>query len=463
MSFRFRITFFMTALISVLFSVGGSVMIHQTFQKSIEKEEQMAVDNSRMVLKMLLMVEQDKEWFDEEDLIGTISDISIQDAVKLTDGKEVVYKRGSEAVEFEDWNDKVTDEKVVVSYFCSSKGEPFVQTTAKIILEEKSYYFMIGRNLQHIYSLREGQIHAFQVTFIALLLVGSIFAWITATFLTAPLRKLQYASREIASGNLSFRSEIHTEDEIGSLSADFDAMAMELEDNIKKLREAAEQKEQFMGAFTHELKTPMTSIIGYADLLRTQQLSKEEEEDAINYIFSEAKRLENMSLKMLDLFVADKNEIVLEEAVPAKIVNYVADHLRQNFEKNGILICAKTEDGKCRMDSDLVQALLINLLDNARKSMKQGGKIEICLKMLPDGCEISVKDEGKGIPKEALNHLTEAFYRVDKSRSREEGSAGLGLSLCDKIVKLHRGTMEFESEEGKGTMVKVTLRGGRQK
>ena len=83
--------------------------------------------------------------------------------------------------------------------------------------------------------------------------------------------------------------------------------------------------------------------------------------------------------------------------------------------------------------------------------------------MLEDGCQIKVRDEGKGIPAESLEHLTEAFYRVDKARAREEGSAGLGLALCDKIVKLHHGTMEFESTEGAGTTVTVVLKGGRVK
>lgn len=112
------------------------------------------------------------------------------------------------------------------------------------------------------------------------------------------------------------------------------------------------------------------------------------------------------------------------------------------------------------MDADLIKTLLINLLDNARKAMKQGGRIDIFVEIGKEDCRISIKDEGQGIPKEELRHITEAFYRGDKSRARQEGSAGLGLALCDKIVKLHGGTMHFESEVGEGTTVIVTLKGG---
>lgn len=233
-----------------------------------------------------------------------------------------------------------------------------------------------------------------------------------------------------------------------------------LEENITLLKESAEQKEMFMGAFTHEMKTPMTSIIGYADLLRTQKLNQRDQADALDYIFSEGKRLENMSLKMLDLFVADKKDVVLKKVSPANIVNYTVKHLKTTYQKNHIVIEVKAEAGECWLESDLFQTLLINLLDNAKKAMEQGGKIVVMVKMAQSGCVLSVTDGGKGIPQEALGHLTEAFYRVDKARARSNGSAGLGLALCNKIVELHHGSIEFSSEEGIGTIVTVYLNGG---
>ncbi len=214
-----------------------------------------------------------------------------------------------------------------------------------------------------------------------------------------------------------------------------------------------------MGNFAHEMKTPMTSIIGYADLLRGQSLTPEEQVDAANYIFLEGKRLENLSLKLLDIFVADRREIVLKSVPPAEMVRDLAEHLRPAYEKAGIVLQCDCEEGVCLLEPDLTRTLLLNLLDNAKKALNGDGCIKITETMLPNGCRFIVADNGNGIPPEALQHLTEAFYRVDKSRSRAQGSVGLGLTLCKKIVKLHHGTLHFDSQPGIGTTVTVDLKG----
>ena len=216
-----------------------------------------------------------------------------------------------------------------------------------------------------------------------------------------------------------------------------------------------------MGNFAHEMKTPMTSIIGYADLLRGQSLTPEEQVNAANYIFSEGKRLENLSLKLLDIFVADRQKIVMKSVSPAEIVLDLAKHLKPDYEKAGIALQCECEEGVCLLEPDLTRTLLLNLLENAKKALSGGGNIRVTGTMLPDGYRFVVVDNGSGIPPEALQHLTEAFYRVDKSRSRAQGSVGLGLSLCAKIVELHRGTLHFDSQPGAGTTVTVDLKGGR--
>ena len=460
MSIRLRIVFMTTSLIAVLFSVGGAIMIHTSFQASLEKEEQAAVDNNELILRMVQYVGEDGEWFSEEQLLSVLENLTAQDTMdclQVTCMEEVIYKYQKKEHLLQEMNQglEVNKNEVAVTCFSTEDGNFYLQTTTQLELNQKSYQLQMGRNLTSIYRIRMEQIEVFQRIFLSMFLMGTLLLWCMATFLTRHLRELTKASKEIGEGNLSYRSNIKSRDEIGALSEAFDSMAQKLEHHIFLLKEAAEQKEQFMGAFTHELKTPMTSIIGYADLLRTQQLNKEDEREALEYIFSEAKRLENMSLKMLDLFVADKKEVVCKLCSPAKLTRYVVKHLQNIYEKSHVSIEVKAEEGICYLEPDLFQTLLINLLDNAKKAMEQGGIIWVIVEFTGNRCKVCVKDEGKGIPKDAIKHLTEAFFRVDKARARSKGSAGIGLALCEKIVQLHHGKMRFESEEGKGTTVFV--------
>lgn len=466
MSFRLRIVFVTTILITILFSIGGAVLIHSTFQASLKKEEEAAVESNELILRIVQYVGEDGDWFGEEELISVIKNVCTQDSIDclrlMNENKDIyVYQKEKKLDTYMQQATETEKYQVHITYFGTETEEQYLQTTTQFVLNGKVYYLDMGRNLSAVYSVRKEQVSVFQKTFLVLSLLGVFLSWVLATLLTRPLRKLTKASKEIAAGNLAYRSNMKSEDEIGVLSEAFDKMAEELENKILLLKESAEQKEMFIGAFTHELKTPMTSIIGYSDLLRTQKLSEKDKSDALDYIFSEAKRLENMSLKMLDLFVADKKEIVLKASSPAKLTCHVAKHLQNLYEKSNIKIEVNAQNGKCLLEPDLFQTLLINLLDNAKKSMEQGGMIIVTVSVTSQGCILSVSDNGRGIPKEAVKHLTEAFYRVDKARARSRGSAGLGLALCDKIVQLHHGNITFETTEGVGTKVTAVLNGGR--
>jgi signal transduction histidine kinase len=238
-------------------------------------------------------------------------------------------------------------------------------------------------------------------------------------------------------------------------------MAGKLKENIEHINDEMQRQEKFMGSFAHEMKTPMTSIIGYADLMRGQSLTAQEQQEAANYIFMESRRLESLSLKLLELIVLKKRDFELRQASPAAIVRGVVRILKSILAKKDIVIQCKCQEGTCMLEPDLVKSLIMNLVDNARKAIEGNGNIYILSTMTDSGCLIRVVDNGRGMEKEELSRITEAFYRVDKSRSRAQGGAGLGLALCDEIVALHNGKMTFQSVPGTGTSVNIELRGGR--
>ena len=214
-----------------------------------------------------------------------------------------------------------------------------------------------------------------------------------------------------------------------------------------------------MGGLAHELKTPMTSIIGYADLLRGHSLTDDDKRDAANYIFMEGRRLEVLSLKLLDLIVLKKRDFTFLPIRIKKIVEDAERLLRPVLEKLDVRISYDCDDGECMIEPDLFMSLLLNIIDNARKAIEGAGEITIRSSTENDFCEIRITDNGRGIPEDELTKIKDAFYRVDKSRSRAQGGVGLGLRLCDEIIALHGGEISVESKLGIGTTVVIRLKG----
>ena len=312
-------------------------------------------------------------------------------------------------------------------------------------------------DITSVYAARAQEQNTFRLLLIAIFVVGSITSMIAASLLTKPLEKLSSLAQHISHGDYSARLHIHSGDEIEALANDFNNMADTIEDNISELHFSMEKQEQFMGSFAHELKTPMTSIIGYADLLRSQNMSEDETNEAANYIFSEGKRLESLSLKLLDLLVVKNQETILTPTDPSLAIQNVINVMKPELAKEHITLKSSCRKGCCMMDIDLFQSLIINIIDNARKAIDDNGLIHVAGTVRDDNYVIIIKDNGRGMPPEEITRISEAFYRIDKSRSRAQGGAGLGLAICSKIAEIHQAKIKYKSAVGRGTVVTITL------
>lgn len=210
-----------------------------------------------------------------------------------------------------------------------------------------------------------------------------------------------------------------------------------------------------MGAFAHELKTPLTTIIGYADLLRSKKLDTEKHLMAANYIYTEGRRLEAMSLRLLEIIVAGKKEAKLS-FIPAELI---FDYLTELYADRTDLTCIfQYEKGNVLAELNLLKTVLINLIDNAAKASEPDSAIEIKGFQTKNGYRFCVKDHGIGIPEDELHKIAKAFYMVDKSRSRQNNGAGLGLALCTQILSIHGSSLLIESEPGKGSCFSFLLK-----
>ena len=224
----------------------------------------------------------------------------------------------------------------------------------------------------------------------------------------------------------------------------------------------AERRRQRAEELEGELKTPLTAIIGYADMLRSREMSPKNRFTAAGYIFSEGKRLEALSLKLMEIIVSGKQGIERRRFDAPYFIREVAAVTVPSLAADGMTLDMRWEPGEVEIEPDLFKTLMINLIDNARKASRKGQTVELFGKREEGGYAFYVRDHGRGMKKEDLSRITEPFYMIDKSRSRAQNGAGLGLALCQRIAELHGTALEYESEPGQGTTVRVYLKGGGQ-
>jgi two-component system phosphate regulon sensor histidine kinase PhoR len=225
--------------------------------------------------------------------------------------------------------------------------------------------------------------------------------------------------------------------------------------DVTEVRKLESMRSQFVANVSHELKTPLTSIKGFAETLLEGALDdKENSRHFIKIIHEHAERLNNLINELLDLSQIESGKTNLEiKNLPVKSL---VDNIRIGFEtqlkkKNINFTNVLPDNLFIAADENKIKLVLNNLIDNAIKFNKDNGFIKISAQVQADGIRIIIEDSGIGIPQEDIDRIFERFYRVDKGRSRDLGGTGLGLSIAKHIIELHSGTIGAESTEGAGS------------
>ena len=291
--------------------------------------------------------------------------------------------------------------------------------------------------------------------YLIIMIGGAVFSLLFSIHISRPVSRLTKASEKIAQGDYSARITKISHDELGKLSETYNTMAETIQEKIDDLELSVRRKEDFISAFAHETKTPMTGIIGYADLIYQGRLNEADTREAAGVIVSEGMRLQALSLKLLDIMTLDKENIRMEEINTTEMSQDLINSVRIRLEEKGSALECSLSDDYIYVDYDLFKTVLVNLIDNSAKA--NADKITIRGFRKDNSYLIEVADNGIGIPPSDLNRVKDAFYMVDKARSRKEHGAGLGLALADRIIRLHGGEMDIESTPGEGTTVRLTL------
>ena len=448
-------------LFGTAFQVVGYLLINFTYESVVEQEKKHAFQEfqyNKYILQSALYLEPSRFEHDRNENSGMEEMFTVPAALYLEDGT-CMYShtdnRPGDSLQPEFLSLKEAgDDGILFRMFREGeKSGIFVFGTVK--QGDMTIYLATETDISSVTDTRRNMVTYFQKIYVIAVSISFPVIFLLTKALTASIKRVGKTAKRIAGGNYSERIETGGKDEIGELASDFNQMASQIEEKIVELSEAAKQKEDFAANFAHELKTPLTSVIGYADMLYQRELSREDVKNAAEYILSEGMRLESLSLKLMDMFVLDKQEFRLERISAKALFDSLEQSVRLVCQKYGTELSMELEDRCLEVEYDLFKTMLLNLVDNAVKADSKS--VWISGRQNDHVYQIRVRDDGKGIPPGELGRIMEAFYMVDKSRSRKQHGAGLGLALVLRIAKIHRTELEIESDGTNGTTVSITF------
>lgn len=476
MKFRYKVIIINIILLSLTLGIVGYLLMERSYNLAINSEIKSAVTENNLVQSSieysLLDVINRKQAINT--MLPSICDqvysgmVSGEEALLIRYADKYIYVSegafaGSrtvadpEAAIPEDLF-KFSDETRKNYLIKEEDDRIYLYVTSFSSISEKNLNIITRRDITELKSLLDRSITDYRRITVIIISAAALLLYIFSRLLTRPLEKLSDTTDSFAEGDYSVRSNIKTGDEVGHLSNRFNSMADSVESRVEELNDMIHRREQFVADFTHEIKTPMTSIIGYADTLRSVDLSREEQQDALNYIFSEGKRLEAMSMKLFDLLYLKDHPIDIRQITSNVLANSIITSITPLLEKSGIKLITDFDSAILMGDPELLKTVFINLLDNARKASKSGDTIEFTGKAVDGMYEFTVQDHGIGISEENQKKIFDEFFMVDKSRTRAAGGAGLGMSLVSIILKRHDADLDLSSKPGEGTRITVKLK-----
>lgn len=289
------------------------------------------------------------------------------------------------------------------------------------------------------------------ISILMILLLIFVIGYKSSNKVVQTINKMKEIAMEMESGDFSKRMAVTKKgDELNQLSRSFNKLSSTLE-------KVEQHRREFLANVSHELRTPLSYMKGYAEGIEEGIIDQKK---GMQIIQDEATRLSRLVHDLLDLaqLEGDSYPLTTEPIVFAQLIHDVLDQMAFFADKKNITLKRKLEED-CIVygDSDRLQQVIRNLLDNAIHYTPSGKSISIELQVHQSVAELRVTDEGNGIPKEDLPHVSERFYRVNKARTRKDGGSGLGLAIVYQIIKKHHGTFDIQSEPGIGTTAIIQL------
>ncbi|MEG0276187.1 MAG: HAMP domain-containing sensor histidine kinase [Coprobacillus sp.] len=467
MKFADKIIYSCLLVIVVVYTLGSTIMIvqnHNHLLETVTQQNKSSHEIESYSIESRLLQDASSDTTSQ----GKNSDVLLQRAIYyiqqfhssieqplvsyalLGSNNQILYSKIDKDIE-----ENVIKNKNEHYAYTTINSQNYMIISSEIKAGEQKYSFLGCYNITPTFEERTRQFYSSLYIGIFVLGLSYFILRALARYLTSSILKLNTVSQRIAAGNYSERTCIDSHDEIGELSKSFDEMAETNEQTIHELQHNVQQREDFMGSFSHEIKTPMTAILGFADMMRTYDCDSESRQKAAQYIYTEGKRLETLSYALMDLLSLDQQHVEFE---PISITS-IMKQLDYYYEGKKLDINIVFDYQECLLNSqdDLLFALMRNLIDNAIKASSSQQEILIKGYVNKDRYIIIIQDHGIGMSQEDIEKVTEPFYMADKSRARSQGGAGLGLSLVKRICDVHHTKLTITSILNQGTTVSFDI------
>jgi signal transduction histidine kinase len=277
-----------------------------------------------------------------------------------------------------------------------------------------------------------------------------------------PLEELVEASGRLAAGDLNTRVKVGGLSETASLGAAFNEMAAELQRRAGERDQLETMKDEFVLTASHELRSPLTSVQGFAELLMLERDNlSAKQADTVEIILDNTRHLVRLLNDLLDLARSDAGRLTIKPT-PTDVASLLEDSVRtmlSQTEAKGQSLSQWIEPGlpPVNVDRDRIRQVLVNLLTNAHEYCPQGATIQATATARPDGVEMTVSDDGPGMAADQLEHIFERFTRGDAGLTQHVGGTGLGLAISKSLVELHGGTISAEAVAGQGSTFRIWL------
>lgn len=422
----------------------SAIVINKNHETNLEAERQSVIQNLRAIEGNLTSVGESYG----KQIIQLISNRYAKKEIHIFYYYNDVEFDNSEIID----RDTVTYEKISDSqYYVEEKvsgSSNYIIGTTKI---SDGRYVTIEKNIDNIYQKRKELINnCLYILGISIILIALI-AYIISKTLTRPLARIQKEMKKLSKGNFNINlKEGH--DEFGKLAKNFNSMSKELERRNNELVESANNKQLFIDNLSHEMNTPLTSIQGYAELMQKANLNDEQKQKYLKYIQDEGKRIQDMYKKLLLLSYKKNSDFEKKDVEMNKVFAEIEDTFKEKMNDAKIELVISNQLDCISGDETLIIMSISNLIKNAINVSDRNTKIMVNAFSMNNKKYVQVVDQGPGISEENTKKITEPFYRVDKVRSRKNGGAGLGLSICKSIMEMHGGKLLIESELGKGSI-----------